>query len=210
MLSAGRRESPTTPEGTSTWRGPAAPTAATSTRSTSAPASTGPVRPSSTTPLPVRVTCTSRRSPPVGSNPARVAPGHQVATVSPATRPGRCLWWMSVPERARAPATTFVASRGPGAHVAPHLLRDESEVCEGTSGDTTAPELLGHEHRDPAELRALAPPSPVEAAGLVLREAAHRVEWTGVVEEFRRRLAQQLLVFGQRVVHDQPVRTVGV
>ena len=200
----GRTVTPGVPDGITNWATPSPSRALTKQRSAWPPASTGPLVPASTYPSPPGSATTSpsagsrrRPVPGKGTPDTRRPPSHR-----PPARPG-CLCWAGVPRRDSAAATTLVGITGPGRDQPAHLLDGQGQVGEGASRDAPAAVLLGHQHRDPSELRPASPPATIEAVGLLVGQATDLGQGTGVLEELSGRLAEQLLIVGEAEVHAQ-------
>ncbi len=93
--------------------------------------------------------------------------------------------------------------QGTGGHQSADLLGHQGQVGEAATRHRATAVLLGHQHRDPAELGPAPPPGPLEAVGLLLGDPSHHVQRTGVLQELAGGLLKQLLVVGESELHGQ-------
>ena len=106
----------------------------------------------------------------------------------------------SLPSRASAYADRVRGDERAGLEETPALLGDDGRVGHTVLRHRAPAELLGDQHREPAELRGLAPVVGAGAGALVgertdPRERARRLD------EARRGLAHQLLIVAQIEIH---------
>ena len=179
MLSARWAVRPGVPEGITNWAGPPSIRAVTSTRSASAPASTGAVDPSSTKPSPL--TEANRADTVVATGPGSLgAPGRHGL---PAHQPGQLLVRRGLLRPRQGRGHHVGRDQRPRRHPPPELLGHQGQVGEPLSRDRASPMVLGHQHGDPAQLGPAAPPAPIEAGGLVLGQVPDGLQRAGVLEE---------------------------
>ena len=87
-----------------------------------------------------------------------------------------------------------------GRDVGAERVGDERQIDDTRAADAATAKVLGYEERCPAEFRALAPVVTFEA-GVRPREFPHLGNRALALQELQRRVAEELLVVGQRDFH---------
>ena len=90
-----------------------------------------------------------------------------------------------------------------GLEHAPALLGDDRGVDDAVARHRSPTELLRDQHREPAELRGLAPVVG-PGTGVLIRELADLGERARGLDEARRGVAHQLLIAAQVEIHACP------